>query len=204
MIHHEMTADEISRTIDSLTSERSPSASRAGFAAEAVERALAERWITLVKADDVIWSWDPAPGVLRIERWCAVFGIPVRHVFDKPRGRMATGATAMAVADFAMLLIELERMGYRIDPTPLTTPLRAQLDRAARLTEAELAVLWFDQERNRMPPKFFRCPLAEAVTSTHRIALETGHVVTVESAHETPVGFHVAPPRLRRSAARAA
>ena len=143
---------------------------------------------------------DPAASVIRIDRWCEIFNIPVRYMFDRPRARaMALGFSGMTVADFAMLLVELERTGYRIDPTVLTTPLRAQVTRTPRLTEAELQVLWFDKERHKLPSKTFRCREAGAGKPTHEIELDTGYVVDVDRDQEgAPCSLHVAHPRRKK------
>lgn len=62
------------------------------------------------------------------------------------------GGDRIAVADFADVLMQVERLGFDTNPEMLCEALRPSLQGKAYLTGAEVSVYWHDRERHRCEP----------------------------------------------------
>lgn len=91
---------------------------------------------------------------IAIRDWCSMFDIPLVDVFPQPRATQATciGSKAVRISDFAKLLMLLERLGYSVDPAPYVELLTPQLCIQNHVTCAELSVILYKKERQKMVP----------------------------------------------------
>jgi hypothetical protein len=72
------------------------------------------------------------------------------------RSQATTGEAGLfdhlSLADAAAITMELERMGFDVDPQPTIDRIRPALLKKKMLTRAELRVLWYPKERHRCSP----------------------------------------------------
>jgi hypothetical protein len=124
--------------------------------AEIVQRG----WAYYADIEDIFYLTDKRLDALRydipVETWCQIFRLPYATVYDRPRVSQTSvlGHNAVATADTAALLIELERLGYAVDPDPLVALLIDSIKKCELLTNPQLAILWYAKTRHKSPPVF--------------------------------------------------
>lgn len=90
-----------------------------------ITRIAFEGWASLPDIEDIFDLTDMRIGNMRremsIKDLCKVLQIPVQAVYERPRAKqdLIIGMQAVRAEDVAGLLIELERLGYSVDPLPL-------------------------------------------------------------------------------------
>lgn len=87
-----------------------------------------------------------------------LFGLRWQEVAFRPRviAKEVMLYNALPSAELASLLIQLESLGFRIDPEPLVMAILPRIKRAAVLSDPELKVFWFRRSRHRNPPLTLR------------------------------------------------
>lgn len=88
-------------------------------------------------------------------RWqslCPLVGIAVETLYWRPRARAnhASGGPGLSLAAVATLAVYLERWGFEIDPEPLVDAALPVIRAKTLITQHELDLLWWKQERGGM------------------------------------------------------
>lgn len=132
--------------------EKPAIASRPHQAAEIGPAAAAAGWIAPVEVEGVLRAQEPRLAEVRMQSIFDAFQVRRHLVYPRPKGRSSavSGVERIAAADAAHLLIQLERLGFAVDPAPFCAPLLPALVAMSYLTAAELAVFRYDRERHRM------------------------------------------------------
>lgn len=84
----------------------------------------------------------------------AMFDLTWRNVTYRP-SRLAIDTVlheAMSASDVAQLLINLEAIGFKVDPAPMVDALVNGIRKRPMIDNSELSVLWFERNRHRGPP----------------------------------------------------
>ncbi|WP_342111264.1 hypothetical protein [Methylobacterium sp. SI9] len=83
-----------------------------------------------------------------------LFGVDPQPVYRRPGTRVLglAGSDRIAVADFADVLMQVERLGFDTASATLCEALRPSLQAKAFITNAEVSVFWHDRERHRCDP----------------------------------------------------
>jgi hypothetical protein len=78
----------------------------------------------------------------------------MRPIYRRPpyRVKECFGLQSLATIDVAVLLIQMERLGFEIDPITLAEPIAERLKKNSHLNDAELTVFWYQRERNKNAP----------------------------------------------------
>ena len=94
---------------------------------------------------------------ISVERWCEIFSIPMRDYCPRPRRNQSSVYLSRGVSaeDLADLLINMEQIGYVIDPLSLVNKLSPKLGERAFVTEAGLNILCYEKTRHKTPPILF-------------------------------------------------
>lgn len=119
---------------------------------------VARGYASFPDIEDVFHATDVRLDNMRYEvdirAWCSIFDIPLVAVYPRPRAKQATciGSESVRSADLVELLIQLERLGYAVDPMPYVELLAPQVRIQDHVTHAELSVLRYTKERQKMVP----------------------------------------------------
>ena len=163
--------------------------------------AIVERgWAPTYRVEDLLhdmgvaWFWrEPSVNTL--------FGVPQQTVFDRPKAGSgwAMGSDETAAADVAFILIQIERLGFAIDPSPLVDALRPALLEQQVVTKSDLHVLWYPKERHRMEALTVGTPDTKVALGDERTVLPTGYKVDLERNRAWELlSFTVAAPKYRK------
>ncbi|VVE29035.1 hypothetical protein PHO31112_03539 [Pandoraea horticolens] len=125
--------------------------------ADALRRIAAERWIYRSGIEDLLFAMDPRLddfGAGRVDSLVAMFQLHYRDIAAHPKkmSTMVMLLPALAATDFAVLLINLEALGFNVDATPLTEALSPELATRPFLSSRELTVIWHQNVRHRGEP----------------------------------------------------
>ena len=107
------------------------------------------------------------------------------------------GHRAMRATDVAMLVMEIERLGFTVDAEPLVSALRPNLVRRKFLTNSELSVLWYQKQRHHLEPIILRVADARPTTSK-TISTHSGYKAVALLQDEQPVILRIDAPKSRR------
>lgn len=134
----------------------------------------------------------------------ATFGLPVRYVYDQPKrgDDDVIGFPALCSADFAYLLISLERLGFLMDPKPLVEAIRPDLLKRPHVTEQERQVILYEKQRHRMAPMSLHARPAGAFSDLleERITTSAGYKACLQSTDlGEPISLIVKAPKYRRA-----
>ncbi|MGM4922756.1 hypothetical protein AB8A31_07600 [Tardiphaga sp. 804_B3_N1_9] len=155
--------------------------------------------------EDIFYLYDARlDGNVDIKKLCAVFELPWRRIYYLPKARSSSvsGFHALAAADVAELLIQLERLGFALDPMPLVEALMPSIKSLRRITEAQLSILWFAKNRHKMAPQALEVEgRATFATKIERLRMSSGYKAELwwGDAGE-PLLLSVDAPRFRRRA----
>lgn len=164
----------------------------------------ASGWLSHPGLETALLAAEPRLYEIRARRLIEAFGIAGQWTYPRPDGRSTAvlGVEQIAAADVAHLLIQLERLGFAIDPAPFCAALLPALKARAYLTTAELAVFWHEREKHRTQPLVVAAG-RDLAWSKPAETLRTAAGYRVEmfcGADERPVALRsVAPGRVRRS-----
>lgn len=166
--------------------------------AEVVERGWAARYMVedllcAMGAGHFWWSID-IHGLFKVSK---------QSVFTRPRSGNGEvyGFEETPAPDLAFALIQVERLGVGIDPSPLVEALRPGIVKQKLVTTPDLHVLWYRDERHKMPPVVLSSDGLRPRTSDKRAVLSTGYKVDVwRDADGAVAELTVSAPRHRRKA----
>jgi hypothetical protein len=108
-------------------------------------------WIAPFTIDDAFVIMDYRLNRLPIDRFIALFNLSMETAFWRPKNinRSTSGGNELRSADFAALLIYLERLGFAVDPAPVVTALLPEIKTRMKLTYNELQILWHPRQRHK-------------------------------------------------------
>lgn len=153
----ETTKEHFDQLIHALRDDRPRWAGGASAATRALRAVAVQGWALKHEIKDLLADMDP-----RLERYSAgdpdrllpMFGLRWSYVAFRPR-KAVRGVMlydGLSAAETAFLLINLEELGFRVDPTPLISELLPSLGKRRLLSSAELSVFWYSRTRGRNPP----------------------------------------------------
>lgn len=201
---HQVSAAQLSAIWKSLQSPLRAKHSRR--AADLYAKAAQHGWISISDIEDVFYLTDVRIDDIRhemgAEEWCIVFDLQTSTVFSRPRPRQATvcGTRSLASADTAQLLIQLERLGYSVDPQPLVTALIGLIKNKELLTNSELSVLWYEKQRHKGAPLSLALDGEwPRISGTKKLTTQTGYKIAAWlDENGDPVRLEAAAPKFRR------
>lgn len=109
-------------------------------------------WITMPALEDLISNLGlPALAGLPVRWLVETFGLATISRAYRPRSgeNEAMMFDTLSAAELAFLVIELERAGFPVDPSPLVEQLRPSLKRQEMLTAVELDLWWYPSQRSK-------------------------------------------------------
>lgn len=120
-------------------------------------------WASTADIEDLLLMLDrrsDPPAVIDIEKFAATLNLPFRAAFSRPKYRLddCFGHSMLSAIDAAAFCIFIERLGFRIDLTTLCARLKGAIPPVSHLCEDEISVLFYDQNRHRMPPVTLSAP----------------------------------------------
>lgn len=127
-------------------------------ASRLIARIAFEGWASLPDIEDIFYLTDDRIDSMRhemsVEDWCKAIGIPVQTAYRRPRSKEAStvGMRGVRAEDVADLLMQLERVGYSVDPLPLIEAIIEPIRQKHKITDSELSVLWYAKKRHKMEP----------------------------------------------------
>lgn len=168
-----------------------------------LRRIASEGWASRADIEDIFYLCDGRLERLAdIKALCSAFGLPWRTVFFAPKARSnaVSGSERLAAADVAELLIELERLGFLLDPAPLVEALLPAIKRLTRITDSEISVLWFTKCRHKMAPLVVQVDeRAAGIQKSGRLKTPNGYKAEISwNADDQPVSLSVTAPKFRR------
>jgi len=174
-----------------------------------VDRIAATGWAYGTDIEDLPSYMDPRLDLIRDVKYhdlAATLGLPVRYVYKQPRKSdgEVIGYSALSAADFAYLLITLERLGFVMDPEPLVRAIRPALLQQAEVTEQERQVILHAEQRHRMATMYLHNKPSERFTQLNEQKLTTsaGYKVTLQTTDlGEPLSLTVKAPKYRRAKA---
>ncbi|WP_157641853.1 hypothetical protein [Burkholderia ubonensis] len=173
--------------------------------AENLKRMAGDRWVLRSALEDVLVDMDPrldSYGAGNPDALVAMLGLTYRNSAYRPK-KNSSGVMlfqAIAAVELAEVLMHLEALGFRVDPEPLVSEIRSQLDSATRLSQPELSVFWYSSVRHR------GSPITITEESTERRIAEkseewktsTGYRVVADYAEGKPFRITAHAPKYRR------
>ena len=143
--------EAIVNSLKSSISRREPS-----IAESCLTKAVKNGFANDSDIEDIFYYSDDRLSAIRYvisaERWCKIFSIPRRDYYSRPRRKQSSafGSDGVSAEDLADLLINMEQIGYSIDPLSLVTKLSSKLADRAFVTNAELNILWYEKTRHKI------------------------------------------------------
>jgi hypothetical protein len=132
-----------------------------GFA-KLTQKAIRDRYMGLPDLEDLLsycgvdWGGNEAP----VDDLAIIFGLAVVATYPRPRrtSSVALGLPGLQLADVAVFLIVLERMGFDVDAGPIAAPVVEHVARETMLSDSELEALWYARNKDRRAPLQVVCP----------------------------------------------
>ena len=169
-----------------------------------VKEAINNGWLPLWAVQDLLADHDERLGSVDIPAIASHFQIPITLLYSRPRSSTTSvsGNLYLSTADVAALLIVCERLGFRVDPAPLVEAVKATLLKRKLLTNAELCVFWFAQERHKGEAVSLCAGERREAYLTHvaerTLRTSTGYKASVlVNADDIPVILQVEAPKYR-------
>lgn len=155
---------------------------------EMVKASTASGWMTLDDLEYFLRDRDYRLTTFfrRSERqeFVAGFGYAPKSLFKREnmtsRPLSASfGQPSLPIADVANLLIDLEAIGFHIDPTEIVSTILPGIQKKDPVTDQEISVLWYKGQRFKVANNFqVRGPKQVAFgAETKTLKLDTGHKV---------------------------
>ncbi len=181
---------------------------RSGASKSLVARVTREGWASLADAEDLLYlsdhRVDGLRGTMPVRAWCEALKIPLRTVYYRPgkKTRTVLGSEHLGAAEAAFLLIEIERLGYAVDPLPLVRAIRPSIEAKEKITDCELTVLWYESRRHKMASRSLTIDGAwPKLGKIEKLKTETGYKIeTWLDESGSPVRLEVNAPKYRRQA----
>jgi hypothetical protein len=100
----------------------------------------------------------------------------------------------MRAEDIAVWIMEIERLGFTVDPVPLVEALRPRIMRQF-VTNSELAIMWYKRERHKNEPLLLKSEKSPDRADSFRT--DTEYLVTTLWRESDPVAIRVDAPKSR-------
>ncbi len=174
-------------------------------ASSLITRIAFEGWASLPDIEDIFYLTDVRIDNMRremsVKDWCKVLQLPVQAVYERPHSKQVSmiGMQGVRTEDVAGLLMELERLGYSVDPLPLIEAIIEPIRRKQNVTDSELSILWYPKERHKMAPLWVtlegECPYP---TKSEIFKTATGYTIEawLDDAAK-PIRLEVRAPKFR-------
>ncbi len=180
-----------------------------------VAQSLADGWMRLEDLEYFIRDRDYrlTAAFYKLERpnFIAGFGYFPTEIYRRENMSLrplfaGSSGAALRIADAASLLIDLEAIGFNIDPSPIVDAIVPSLAQKGILTDQEVSVLWYRKQPATHHCFQVRSPKHAAEGAERKsLKLATGHKVEGHLWGDGSVHwFAVAPPKRRTSSRRAA
>jgi hypothetical protein len=172
-----------------------------------VSEILHKRWASFTDIEDLFYLMDSRIDSIRsdmtVRRWCEILSIPFRSVYFRPASQQieSLGFQAVSATDVAGLLINLESLGFRTDPSPLVRELLPTIKLRQFLTDHELSILWYAKARGKKTPLTLSVmPVSEQTeTQVQIFTTQTGYQIEYSCSEESrPIWLSSRSPRYRR------
>ena len=142
--------------------------------------------------------------IMPAERWCEIFSIHVRTYYDRPERNEsdASGSPGVSSEDLAHLLINIERIGYSVNPLMLVTKLLPKLAESSYITDSGLRILWYQKERHKLDGVYFSVKYDEMgqERKMENFKTTTGYKVEVtRKEDDVPIRLMIKAPKYRNS-----
>ena len=173
-----------------------------------LEKVMQKGFAAMVDVGDVFYYSDERleqiRNVVPAERWCEIFSIHVQDYFRRPQRRESEvwGSTGVSTEDLVHLLINIERVGYSINPFMLVTKLLPKLVESSYVTNSGLSILWYEKRRHKMDGLFFSVKYDERgqVRNIEKFKTATGYKVEVTwNEDAAPVQITIIAPKYRKA-----
>jgi hypothetical protein len=130
-------------------------------------------WVLKSSLEDLVMALDRrlyCYGAGDPDRLIGLFGLRWQQVTFRPKAIASQACLheALSAGDFAFLLIQLEEMGFQVDPSPLVSRLLSSWKKASMLNQQELVVFWHSKTKGRNFP--LRINAAELESETGAFA----------------------------------
>ncbi len=191
------TVNVLCDVVGMLNRPRSPS--NPALARRLASDIAGDGWAPRLKVEDVVCELGCAAAVMG--GYHELLNVPFRTVYGRPVGSShAEGEEMCAASDVAAFAMDLERLGFSIDPSPLVEAVLPSLEGKRLLTAGDLRVLWFERHRHRQVPIRLDASdhdLADArnvVGMADLVTLRTGYRMTSRRPGGRLVSVVVSPP----------
>ena len=146
----------------------------------------AHGWVFLSELIDEIEMHDRrfyAVGEL-IEDLCQAFELPIRWVMFRPRSHLSDSLLrqAMSAVDAAALVVNIERLGFQVEPVPFVEAVSPEISRLGRLSNAEFEVTFFEKTRHRQLTRLATGRLPHSGQKS-RFRTDAGYLVDFEEGN---------------------
>ncbi len=144
--------------------------------------------------------------VLSIKTLAELFDLPMPWVYphQSKASEEVLAVRCLSAADFAHLLIWLERLGFRMELQALAGLLQPSLKTKAHVTESERTVRFYEQWRHRMAPVsiYNNTPPPAGDLKIEKLTTPLGYRAELYSVRSgVPLSLTVSAPSARRRAA---
>jgi hypothetical protein len=121
---------------------------------ELASKILKQGRADIYDVQDLVWAMDGRFADSRIGDVVRAFNIPTTGMYSRPKTGQdeVIGSMSLAMADVAWLLIQMERIGFDIDPTVLVDPILQNIKKHSHLTDGELLIFWYHKQRRKHAP----------------------------------------------------
>jgi hypothetical protein len=168
-----------------------------------LRRIASDGWAMRADIEDIFYLYDPRlDEQTDVKALCAAFDLPWRSIYYQPKARSSSvsGFHALAAVDVAELLIQIERLGFLVDPMPLVESLLPGIKGLRRITSSELSVLWFAKHRHKMASQLVQvAERATGAAKSEQLRTPKGYVVEIwRDSSDHPLWLSVNAPKFRR------
>lgn len=174
---------------------------------ELVAKIHREKWASSTDVTDLLYLMDDRLEEIRhqldVDRWCALFDIPQQTAYTRPRNRKgsAYGHHSLTAAGVADLLIQLQRLGFRVEPHELVNLEMPRIEHEIQVSSAELTVYTYPVSEHKMPPIVLPTENYWRVTTRRRyFKTDTGYKLNVSlDDMGEPVHLDIKAPQYREA-----
>lgn len=168
-----------------------------------VGRMIADTWIVRTSIADLIEDWDQRLRGVELFELANAAGYPTRTVFSlngRKTQRSFMGFERIHRADAAALMILLDRMGFRVDPSVFVESVLPTLKGLELATSGELVAMNFASARHKSPPVSLVAAGEQApFKATKEIRTPTGYKVhAILNGDGKPEVIEIGAPKFRR------
>ncbi len=133
-----------------------PISNQRAFSSKAtLDEVADDGWMHGYQLDDLVHDSEPrlARSSFRVDLRALSEAMGYRWVstYRRPsiRSNSAVGTQSLSAVDAAAFLLDLQTLGFAIDPWPLVDRLRPAITRKKRITDPELQILWASKTKDR-------------------------------------------------------